>query len=66
MRQTVTLPRWLVEAAAQCIAKAEAEGAFTGCAVPSIGRKTLAALHSHIAPDPLLLDPAQLLPEVDA
>ncbi len=44
----VTLPRWLVERAIQCIASAEVAGAFKDCAAPMVGRRTLAALSAHL------------------
>lgn len=37
----VTLPLWLLHDAIACIARAEVEGAFKGCAAPNIGRATL-------------------------
>ncbi len=48
MEETVTVPRKLIERAAQCLARAEAEGAFKDCVVPSVGSKTLAWLESHL------------------
>lgn len=40
----IEIPEWLLDRAIQCIARAEVERAFEGCAVPSIGRRTLASL----------------------
>ena len=36
-KDTIELPRRVVELALQCIARAEVEGAFKGCVVPHIG-----------------------------
>lgn len=40
------VPRALLDRAAQCIARAEADGAFKDCAAPQIGARTLAWLES--------------------
>lgn len=47
METQVTIPLWLLDRALQCIARAQFEGAFRGCAVPSIGIQTLNALESY-------------------
>lgn len=40
------VPLKLIDRAAQCIARAEVEGAYRGCAAPQIGSRTLAWLES--------------------
>jgi hypothetical protein len=47
MEKQTLIPIWLLDRAIQCLARAEAEGAFKDCAVPNIGAQTLAALESH-------------------
>ena len=46
--ETIIVPRKLIERAAQCIARAEVEGAYKDCALPAIGKRTLAWLETHI------------------
>ncbi len=42
--KTYTLTARQLDTVIQCLARAEVEGAFKGCALPSIGRSTLAML----------------------
>lgn len=42
----VTISRELLDRAIRCIAKAEADNAFAGCAAPQIGSRTLEALEA--------------------
>ena len=48
MEETVTVPRKLIERAAQCIARAEVEGTFKSCVAPKVGSKTLDWLESYL------------------
>ena len=52
--KTFTLSERQLDLAIQCIARAEAEGAFAGCVVPTIGAKTLAMLEAIRAESTLL------------
>ncbi len=53
-KKTFTLSARQLDLAIQCIARAETEGAFAGCVVPTIGAKTLAMLEAIRAEGTLL------------
>lgn len=52
--KTFSLTERQLDLAIQCIARAEAEGAYAGCVVPTIGAKTLAMLEAIRAESTLL------------
>lgn len=55
--KTYAIPADLLDLATSCIARAEHERAFDGCALPGIGRHTLARLEHLRKPETISINP---------